>query len=85
MKSKYSITNLEKNQIQKLISNTSTSKNETAVKAMILGFVFVICFAFLSEKAGWLKVNWNIIFIPVLLVLQILIITTALKNRYKRI
>ena len=31
-----------------------------------------------------IEVDWKMIFIPALLVLQIIIITTALKNRYKK-
>ncbi|RUT68863.1 hypothetical protein D0817_18290 [Flavobacterium cupreum] len=79
-----SIINLENNKSRKIISRINTSKNKIVIKAMLLCLFLSISFAFISEKTGWIEVDWNIIFIPTLLVLQIIIITTALKNRYKK-
>lgn len=83
MKPKYIIT-LEKDKSRKIISRINTPKNKIVIKAMLLCLFLSISFAFVSEKTGWIEVDWNIIFIPTLLVLQIIIITTALKNRYKK-
>lgn len=83
MKPKYLIT-LEKDKSRKIISRINTPKNKIAIKAMLLCLFLSISFAFVSEKTGWIEVDWNIIFIPTLLVLQIIIISTALKNRYKK-
>ncbi|MCD0466539.1 hypothetical protein [Flavobacterium sp. ENC] len=79
-----SIINLENNKSRKIISRINTSKNKIVIKAMLLCLFLSISFAFISEKTGWIEVDWNIIFIPTLLVLQIIIISTALKNRYKK-
>lgn len=75
MKSKYKIN---------FITKINTPKNKIIMKTMILCIFLSISFAFVSEKLGWLEVDWKIIFIPALLVLQIIIISTALKNRYKK-
>jgi hypothetical protein len=83
MKPKYLIT-LEKDKSRKIISRINTPKNKIVIKAMLLCLFLSISFAFVSEKTGWIEVDWNIIFIPTLLVLQIIIISTALKNRYKK-
>jgi hypothetical protein len=67
-----------------LVSRINTTKNKIIMKTMILCLLLSMSFAFISEKTGWIEVDWKIIFIPALLVLQIIIITTALKNRYKK-
>lgn len=66
------------------ISKINTTKNKIIMRTMLLCIFLSISFAFVSEKLGWLEVDWKIIFIPALLVLQIIIISTALKNRYKK-
>lgn len=75
----------ERNLQQKFISQINTTNNKIIVKTMLLCIFLALTFAFVSEKTGWLEVDWKIIFIPALLVLQIIIIGTALKNRYKKI
>ncbi len=67
-----------------LVSRINTTKNKIIMKTMILCLLLSMSFAFISEKTGWIEVDWKIIFIPALLVLQIIIISTALKNRYKK-
>ncbi|PIF31079.1 hypothetical protein CLU81_1553 [Flavobacterium sp. 9] len=67
-----------------LVSRINTTKNKIIMKTMILCLLLSMSFAFISEKTGWIEVDWKMIFIPALLVLQIIIITTALKNRYKK-
>ena len=66
------------------ISKINTTKNQIIMKTMLLCIFLSVSFAFVSEKSGWFEVDWKIIFIPALLVLQIIIISTALKNRYKK-
>lgn len=66
------------------ISKVNTTKNKIIMKTMLLCIFLSVSFAFVSEKSGWFEVDWKIIFIPALLVLQIIIISTALKNRYKK-
>lgn len=65
-------------------SKINTTKNKIIMKTMLLCILLSMSFAFISEKTGWIEVDWKIIFIPALLVLQIIIISTALKNRYKK-
>ncbi|MBF4519506.1 hypothetical protein IRZ71_24455 [Flavobacterium sp. ANB] len=69
---------------RKLILKINTSNNKIIMKTMLLCLFLSISFAFVSEKTGWLEVDWKFIFIPALLVLQIIIISNALKNRYKK-
>ncbi|KIQ14102.1 hypothetical protein RT99_24415 [Flavobacterium sp. MEB061] len=71
-------------QYRKFISKFYTTKNKIIMKTMLLCLFLSISFALVSEKTGWLEINWKMIFIPALLVLQIIIISTALKNRYKK-
>lgn len=73
-----------KNLQRVFISKINTTKNRIIMKTMLLCLFLSLSFAFVSEKTGWLEVDWKIIFIPALLVLQIIIIGTALKNRYKK-
>ncbi|WP_115890037.1 hypothetical protein [Flavobacterium cutihirudinis] len=74
----------EKSFFQNLISKFNTTKNRILMKTMILCVCLSISFAFVSEKTGFLEIDWKLLFIPALLVLQIVIIGTALKNRYKK-
>ncbi|WP_281232172.1 hypothetical protein [Flavobacterium gelatinilyticum] len=66
-------------------SKINTTHNIIIMKTMLLCLFLSMSFAFISEKSGWLEVDWKIVFIPALLVLQIIIIVTALKNRYKKL
>lgn len=66
------------------ISKINTTKNKIIMKTMLLCIFLSVSFAFVSEKSGWIEFDWKIVFIPALLVLQIIIISTALKNRYKK-
>ncbi|KAF2326268.1 hypothetical protein [Flavobacterium daemonense] len=54
------------------------------MKTMILCIFLSVSFAFVSAKTGGAEIEWKMVFIPALLVLQIIIISTALKNRYKK-
>lgn len=65
-------------------SKINTTQNKIIMKTMLLCLFLSISFALVSETTGWLEIDWKIIFIPALLVLQIIIIGTALKNRYKK-
>lgn len=62
----------------------NTTNNKIIMKTMVLCLFLSISFAFISERTGWLEIDWKMICIPALLVLQIIIIGTALKNRYKK-
>ncbi|CAC9975813.1 MULTISPECIES: hypothetical protein [Flavobacterium] len=68
-----------------LISKINTASNKIIIKTLLLCLFLSICFAYVSEKTGWLEIDWKIIFIPALLVLQIIIIGKALQNRYKKL
>ncbi|MBF4488137.1 MULTISPECIES: hypothetical protein [unclassified Flavobacterium] len=83
MKTKYK-SNSGKSLQQMFISKINTTQNKIVMKTMLLCLFLSLSFAFVSEKTGWLEIDWKIIFIPALLVLQIIIIGTALKNRYKK-
>lgn len=74
----------ENNKTNKVFSKINTTKNKIIMKTMLLCLFLSISFAFISEESGWIEVDWKIVFIPALLVLQIIIIGTALKNRYKK-
>ena len=67
-----------------IFSKINTTQNKIIMKTMLLCLFLSISFAIVSERTGWLEIDWKIIFIPPLLVLQIIIIGTVLKNRYKK-
>ena len=67
-----------------LFAKINTTNNKIIMKTMLLCLFLSLTFALVSEKTGRLEVDWKIVFIPALLVLQIIIIGTALKNRYKK-
>ncbi|MCP2029381.1 uncharacterized protein YqhQ [Flavobacterium sp. HSC-32F16] len=67
-----------------LMTKINTTNNKIIMKTMLLCLFLSISFALISEKTGWLDIDWKLIGIPALLVLQIIIIGTALKNRYKK-
>ncbi|AWK02719.1 hypothetical protein HYN56_00180 [Flavobacterium crocinum] len=73
-----------KNKTITFFEKINTTQNKIIMKTMFLCLFLSISFAYVSEKTGWLEIDWKIIFIPALLVLQIIIIGTALKNRYKK-
>lgn len=83
MKTKFK-SNSGKSLQRMFISKINTTQNKIVMKTMLLCLFLSLSFAFVSEKTGWLEIDWKIIFIPALLVLQIIIIGTALKNRYKK-
>ncbi|SMO83817.1 hypothetical protein SAMN06265349_10511 [Flavobacterium resistens] len=66
------------------LTKINTTKNRIIMKTMLLCIFLSVSFAFVSEKSGGYEIEWKMIFIPALLVLQIIIISTALKNRYKK-
>ncbi len=66
------------------LAKINTTKNKIIMKTMILCIFLSISFAFVSEKTGGFEIEWKLVFIPALLVLQIIIISNALKNRYKK-
>ncbi|WP_345146765.1 hypothetical protein [Flavobacterium ginsengiterrae] len=66
------------------ITKINTPNNRIIMKTMLLCLFLSVSFALVSEKTGWLEIDWKLICIPALLVLQIIIIGTALKNRYKK-
>lgn len=66
------------------ITRINTPNNRIIMKTMLLCLFLSMSFALVSEKTGWLDIDWKLIGIPALLVLQIIIIGTALKNRYKK-
>ncbi len=66
------------------LAKINTTKNRIIMKTMLLCIFLSVSFAFVSEKSGGYEIEWKMIFIPALLVLQIIIISTALKNRYKK-
>jgi hypothetical protein len=74
----------EEAEYRQLFTKINTTKNKIIMKTMLLCLFLSLSFAFVSEKTGWLEIDWKMIFIPALLVLQIIIISTALKNRYKK-
>ncbi|PAM93979.1 hypothetical protein B4N84_12880 [Flavobacterium sp. IR1] len=74
----------EEAEYRQLFTKINTTKNKIIMKTMLLCLFLSLSFALISEKTGWLEIDWKMIFIPALLVLQIIIISTALKNRYKK-
>jgi hypothetical protein len=66
------------------ISKINTTKNIIIMKTMLLCLFLSLSFAFVSDKSGLIEFDWKIVFIPALFVLQIIIIGSALKNRYKK-
>ncbi|KAF2333034.1 MULTISPECIES: hypothetical protein [Flavobacterium] len=73
-----------KNKADILFAKINTTQNKIIMKTMLLCLFLSISFVLVSAKTGWLEIDWKLIFIPALLVLQIIIISTALKNRYKK-
>ena len=74
----------EKDKTQVFFSKINTTKNKIIMKTMLLCLFLSVSFAFVSQETGWVEIDWKIVFIPALLVLQIIIIGTALKDRYKK-
>ena len=74
----------EEAEYRQLFTKINTTKNKIIMKTMLLCLFLSLSFALISEKTGWLEIDWKMMFIPALLVLQIIIISTALKNRYKK-
>ncbi|WP_269240142.1 hypothetical protein [Flavobacterium limnophilum] len=72
-----------------LASKTSLTKDINSVIAtsntiiIITGILSSIIL--LLVKISWIDINWKIPFIPLMVALQIIFLTSAVKNRYKKI
>jgi len=72
-----------------LASKTSLTKDINYVIAtsntiiIITGILSSIIL--LLVKISWIDINWKIPFIPLMVALQIIFLTSAVKNRYKKI
>lgn len=49
----------------------------------ITGILFSIVLLLL--KISWINIDWRTTFIPLMIALQIIFLSTAIKNRYKKI
>jgi hypothetical protein len=72
------------NTIKENNSEVSQYKKTTPSSIIIsVGIIFSIILFLV--KISWLNIDWKIPFIPLMLALQLVLLLSALKNRYKKL
>lgn len=71
--------------MQILVKKLKSEKARIIIKTVLLTFILSYVTALVCAKAGILEIEWQLLFIPAILVLQCIIIITAFKNRNKKI
>jgi len=65
-------------------SNTSLNKEKITPHFIILMMGILFSAILFLVKISWINFDWKITFIPVMVALQIIFLSTVLKNRYKK-
>jgi hypothetical protein len=66
-------------------SFTSSYKEKATSNMIIIAMGIVFSVILFFAKISWINMDWKIPFIPLMLALQIIFLSTALKNRYKKL
>jgi len=66
-------------------SFSSSYKEKTNPHTIIIIMGIVFSTILFLAKISWIHMNWRIPFIPLMLALQIIFLSTALKNRFKKL
>ncbi|MBK0370504.1 hypothetical protein [Flavobacterium agrisoli] len=67
-----------------ILLKLSSDKAKIIYKTILLTFFLSYFVAFICAQIGILEIDWQLLYLPALLVLQIIIIGHAIKNRYKK-
>lgn len=70
--------------IKELHSETSLNKEKTTPNAIIIMIGILFSSILFLVKISWINMDWKILLIPLMVALQIIFLSTALKNRYKK-
>lgn len=63
---------------------TSTKEKPTSSTIIFITGILFTAILFLL-KISWGNIDWKIMFIPLIIALQIIFLSSAIKNRYKKI
>jgi hypothetical protein len=66
-------------------SFTSSYKEKTTSNTIVIMIGIVFSAMLFLAKISWIHMDWKIPFIPLMIALQIIFLSTALKNRFKKI
>jgi CHASE2 domain-containing sensor protein len=66
-------------------SFSSSYKEKTNPHTIIIIMGIVFSTILFLAKISWIHMNWRIPFIPLMLALQIIFLSTALKKRFKKL
>jgi len=66
-------------------SFNSSYKEKTNPHTIIIIMGIVFSTILFLAKISWIHMNWKIPFIPLMLALQIIFLSTTLKNRFKKL
>jgi hypothetical protein len=76
-------------QIKPLTQKINLPKNNNSIftipNVIVITAGIVTSIILLLIKISWIDIQWKILLIPLMVALQIIFITTAIKNRYKKI
>ncbi|KVV15300.1 hypothetical protein ACRASX_09450 [Flavobacterium sp. TMP13] len=76
---------LFKRSLRKIANKLKTEKSKVVLKTILLTFILSYATALICAKTGIIEIEWQLLFVPAIVVLQIIIIVTAFKDRYKKI
>lgn len=72
-------------QTKSFLPKMTSTKEKTSISAIIVktGILFTAILFLL--KISWGNIDWKIMLIPLMIALQIVFLSSAIKNRYKKI
>lgn len=65
-------------------STNSDNEKATSNTIIILMGILISVLLFLA-KISWINMDWKIPFIPLMIAVQVIVLATALKNRFKKL
>lgn len=74
-----------KKSLRKITDKLKTEKSRVVLKTILLTFILSYATALICAKTGIIEIEWQLLFVPAIVVLQVIIIATAFKDRYKKI
>ena len=73
------------NAVKENNSEVSRYKEKITASSIIVSVGIIFFIILLLVKVSWLNLDWKIPFIPLMLALQLILLLSALKNRYKKL
>lgn len=70
---------------RKLLAKRISPKNKIILKTTLLCFLLSFGITFLGSVSGCIDLDWRLLFIPAIIIFQIVLLILAIINRYKKV